>query len=77
MPEAVLGRDVALREEDVVDAGGMDGGDAVAVAGDGDGGSEAGDLEGAVELRKRGAHGVAEVERGAEGREDREDEEDF
>ena len=46
LPEAVLRGDEALGEEEVVEVGGVDGGDAVGVALDGDGGGEAGDGEG-------------------------------
>ena len=49
LEEAVGGGDVALGEEEVVEVGGVDGGDVLRVAGDGDGRGEAGDGEVAVE----------------------------
>jgi len=60
LPEAVLRGDEALGEDKVVERGGADMGDAVSVALDGDGCGEAGDGEGAVELRERVAHGLTE-----------------
>jgi hypothetical protein len=50
LPEAVLCGDEALGEEEVVECGGAEVGDAVGVALDGDGSGEAGDGDGAVEL---------------------------
>ncbi len=49
LEEAVGGGDVALGEEEIVEVGGVDGGDVLRVAGDGDGRGEAGDGNGAVE----------------------------
>ena len=60
LPEAVLRGDEALGEEEVVERGGADVGDAVGVALDGDGSGEAGDGDGAVELGKGVVHGLAE-----------------
>ena len=54
LPEAVLGGDVALGEDEVVKGGGLDVGDAVGVAADRDGGGESGDGEGAVDLGEGG-----------------------
>jgi hypothetical protein len=59
LPEAVLCGDEALGEEEVIERGGADVGDAVGVAPDGDWSGEAGDGDGAVELRKGVAHGLA------------------
>ena len=56
LPEAVLCGDEALGEEEVVERGGADVGDAVGVALDGDGSGEAGDGDGAVELGEGVAH---------------------
>ena len=50
LPEAILRGDEALGEDEVVERGGADVGDAVVVAKDGDGSGEAGDGDGAVEL---------------------------
>ncbi len=60
LPEAVLRGDEALGEEKVVERGGADVGDAVVVALDGDGGGEAGDGDGAVELWKGVVHGLVD-----------------
>ena len=60
LPEAVLRGDEALGEDEVVERGGVDVRDAVGVALDGDGSGEAGDGEGAVDLREGVAHGVAD-----------------
>ena len=49
LEEAVGGSDVTLGEEQVVEIGGVEGGDVLGVAGDGDGGGETGDGGGAVE----------------------------
>ncbi len=70
LPEAILRGDEALGEDEVVERGGAEVGDAVGVALDGDGGPEAGDGEGAVELGERVAHGLAEPETGGEGADD-------
>jgi hypothetical protein len=59
LPEAVLCGDEALGEDEVVERGGADVGDAVGVALDGDGGGEAWDGDGAVKLGERVAHGLA------------------
>jgi hypothetical protein len=56
LPEAVLRGDEALRDDEVVDGGGVDVGDAVTIALDGDGRGEAGDGNVAIELRKGVAH---------------------
>src|SRR3981189_3005954 len=50
LPEAVLCGDEALGQEDVVERGGADVGDAVGVALDGDGSGEAGDGDATAEL---------------------------
>ena len=64
LEEAVGGGDVALGEEQVVEVGGVDGGNTLRVAGDGDGRGEAGDGDGAVEEtlvgEEVGAHVAAE-----------------
>jgi hypothetical protein len=60
LPEAVLCGDEALGEEEVVEVGGAEVGDAVGVALDGDGSRETGDRDGAVESRKGVLHRVAE-----------------
>jgi hypothetical protein len=76
LPEAVLGGDEALSEKEVVERGGVDVGDAVGVALDGDGGGEAGDGDRAVELREGVVHGLAEpVARGDEADDGEEDDE--
>ena len=59
LPEAVLGGDVALGDDEVVERGGADVGDAVGVALDGDGSGESGDGDGAVELGEGVVHGLA------------------
>jgi hypothetical protein len=76
LPEAVLCGDEALGEEEVVERGGADVGDAVGIALDGDGSGEAGDGDGTVELREGVLHGVAEpVAGGDEANDDEEDDE--
>jgi hypothetical protein len=60
LPEAVLCGDEALGQDEVVERGGADVGDAVGVALDGDGSGEAGDGDSTVELGKGVAHGLAE-----------------
>ncbi len=60
LPEAVLCGDEALGEEEVVERGGADVGDAVGVALDGDGSGEAGDGDSTIELGEGVAHGLAE-----------------
>jgi hypothetical protein len=60
LPEAVLCGDEALGEEEVVERGGAEVGDAVGVTLDGDGGGEAGDGDGPVELGEGVAHRLAE-----------------
>jgi hypothetical protein len=60
LPEAVLRGDKALGEEEVVERGGADVGDAVGITLNGDGSGEAGEGDGAVELGKGVAHGLAE-----------------
>jgi hypothetical protein len=76
LEEAVGGGDVALGEEEIVEGGGVDGGYALRVAGDGDGRGEAGDREVAVELRKGGAEVAAEVDGEKDGGEEEQKEED-
>jgi hypothetical protein len=80
LPEAVLCGDKTLGEEQVVQRSGTDVRDAVGVALYGDGSREAGDGDGAVELRKGVAHGLAEPMPGGdeadEGEEDNERSED-
>ena len=72
LPEAVLCGDVALGDDEVVERGGADVGDAVGVALDGDGSGEAGDGDGAVELGEGVAHGLAgPVARGEDDRDAR------
>ena len=76
LPEAVLCGDEALGEEEVVERGGADVGDAVGVALDGDGSGETGDGDSTVELGKGLAHGLAEpVARGDEADDGEEDDE--
>ena len=58
LPEAVLRGDVALGDDEVVEGGGVDVGDAVGIALDGDGSGEAGDGECAVKLREGVAQGL-------------------
>jgi len=64
LEEAVGGSDVALGEEQVVEIGGVDGGNVLRVAGDGDGRGEARDGDAAVEevlvVEEVGAHIAAE-----------------
>ncbi len=64
LPEAVLRGDVALGEDEVFERGGVDVGDAVGVALDGDGGGEAVDGESAVELGEVRLHDVGDVAAG-------------
>ena len=66
LPETVLRGDEALREEQVVEASGLDGGDAVVVARDRNRAGEAGDVECTVDLRQCGAHSVAKVDSAGE-----------
>ena len=67
LPEAVLSGDVALGEEQIVDVGCLDVGYAVGVAADGDGCGESAQMNFAVELRKRGDHGVVQPREAAAG----------
>jgi hypothetical protein len=60
LPEAILCGDEALGEEEVVERGGADVGDAVDVALDGDGSGEARDVNGTVELGEGVVHGLTE-----------------
>ncbi len=64
LEETVGGGDIALGEEQVVEVGGVDGGNTLRVAGDGDGRGEAGDGDVAVEEalvgEEVGAHVAAE-----------------
>jgi hypothetical protein len=73
LPEAVLCGDEALGEEEVVECGGAEVGDAVGVAVDGDGSGEAGDGDGAVELGEGVLHGLAEPVAGGEEADDGEE----
>jgi len=67
LPETILRGDEALGEDEVVERGGADMGDAMGVALDGDGSGEAGDGKGTVELGEGVVHGLAEpVARGDE-----------
>ena len=66
LPEAVLRGDEALGDDEVVERGGADVGDAVGVALDGDGSGEAGDGDGAVELGEGVVHGLASPVAGGE-----------
>ena len=79
LKEAIAGGDEALCEDEVIDRSGLDGGDAVGVACDGDGGAKARDGEAAVEPWERVVHDMAHPDPGADesGEEDcAEDEED-
>ena len=77
LPEAVLGGDVALGGEEVVEVGGLDVRDAVLIAADGDLGGEARNLYRSVDLGQGGADGVLEPERSAaDGRGSEQDEDD-
>ncbi len=60
LPEAVLRGDEALGEEEVVERGGAEVGNAVGVALDGDWSGEAGDGDSTVELGEGVLHGLAE-----------------
>jgi hypothetical protein len=74
LPEAVLCGDEALGEDEVVERGGADVGDAVGVALDGDGSGEARDGDSTVELREGIVHGLAKpVARGGEANDGDED----
>jgi len=59
LPEAILRSDKALGEEEVVERGGADVGDAMGVALDGDGSGETGNGDGSVELREGVVHSLA------------------
>ena len=58
MPEAILRGDEALGNDEVVERGGVDVGDAVRVALNGYGGGETGDGESAIDLGKRIEQGI-------------------
>ena len=76
LPETVLCRDVALGDDEIVERGGADVGDAVDVALDGDRGGEAGDGDAAVELREGVVHGsLGPMAGGEEGDDDADDQE--
>jgi hypothetical protein len=60
LPEPILRGDEALGEDEVVERGGADVGDAVGVALDDDGSGEPGDGDGTVQLGEGVAHGLAE-----------------
>jgi hypothetical protein len=77
LEEAVLRGDEALGEEQVVEVGGVDGGNSLGVAGDGDGSGEAGDGDVAVELWESRAHRVAESDAGGDDGDDEEQHEDL
>ena len=76
LPEAILRGDEALGEDEVVERGCAEMGDAVSVALDGDGAGETGDGEGAVELRQRVAHGLTEPVAGHEGADDNDEDDE-
>jgi hypothetical protein len=77
LPETVLRGDEALGDEEVVERGGADMGDAVIVALDGDGRGEARKGDGAVQLREGVADGLAKpVARDDESDSGEEDDED-
>ena len=68
LPEPVLRGDEALRDQQVVEAGGTDVGHSLGIALDRDRRGESGDGEVAVQLRQRVAHGLVGPEaRGEEG----------
>jgi hypothetical protein len=73
LPEAVLCGDEALGEEEVVERGGADVGDAVGIALDGDGSREAVNRDGAVELGEGVLHGLAEPVAGGDEADDGEE----
>ena len=73
LPEAVLRGDEALGEDEVVERGGAEVGDAVGVALDGDGSGEAGNGDGAVELGEGVVHGLAEPVAGGDEADDGEE----
>ena len=62
LPEAVLGGDVALGGEEVVEVDGLDVRDSMLIAADGDLGRKAGYLNGTVDLGQGSADGVLEPE---------------
>ena len=66
LEEAIAGGDEALGEDEVIDGAGVEVGDALRVAGDGDGRGEAGEREAAVDLREGVAGGVAEPDAAGE-----------
>ena len=66
LPEPVLGGDIALGDDEVIERSGADVGYALGVALYGDWGGEASEGEGAVELRKRFAHRLASPVAGSE-----------
>jgi hypothetical protein len=72
LPESVLGSDEALGEDEVVERGSLDVGDAVIVATDGYGLGETGDGESAIDLGEGIAHGVAGPDARAEEDDDKE-----
>jgi hypothetical protein len=73
LPKTVLGGDVALGDDEVVERGGADVGNALGVALNGDRSREAGDRKGAVELGKRVVHGLAGPMASGEEGDDREE----
>ena len=70
LPETILRSHEALGEEEVVERGGANVGDAVGVALDGDGGGEAWDRDGTVQLWERVLYALAEPVVGDEGAND-------
>jgi hypothetical protein len=76
LPEAVLRGDEALGDEEVVEGGGADVGDAVGVAQDGDGCRESRNGDGAVELGEGVGKGLAEPMAGGDEADDGDDEDE-
>ena len=76
LPEAVLRGDEALGEEEIVERGGAEVGDAVGVTLDGDRSGEARDGDGPVELGKGVLHGLAEPVACGDEADDREEDDD-
>ena len=80
LPEAVLGGYKSLGDDEIVNAGGADVGDAVGVAGDGNSCGEGGERERAIDLGQRCVDGVthpeARAEEGCDGEQDERDEDE-
>ena len=70
LPEAILGGDIALREEEVVEIVSTDVRDSLLVADDLDGRAKSGDRNGAVQLRESCTSSAEEPEAYASGRQD-------